>query len=259
MINVEYFKVSVQSPKVGAIIPLIDFIDNFVEKSKIPFGKSIKVIGLEEDITSPRLILFDLVDEKPYKRESNIFTIRINESNFELITEEEEHFNLSRDTLFEIIKLELTNLNIKHVFSDEHENISVKPDLQVNKGLREKYGGSNEANLVVNRRVAAMENSNRALTKIINRIFARRRYPFRVSHLEIDKNIVYASDSKGNKARFYLEERDGRMTLKNNKDHSDFKGYKGPRGRRRRRGHRGHKDTENNNPTLRRNFKHRIY
>lgn len=103
VISVDYFQLSKKSQDKELVISLIELIKKTTKEFATPLKKNIKIIGLEDDRSVPRLILFDLIKDKPYLSEFNIFQIQINTSNYEVLANGERYVAKNIESIEEII------------------------------------------------------------------------------------------------------------------------------------------------------------
>lgn len=111
MTTVEFFQISECFRAKGHLKTLIDIVQNSAENFAFPLKKSIKVIGSEKNF-EPQLILLDLVVEKPYLQEYNVFQIRINASSYEVALHEERLVSNNIEHLSETIHTIISNYNL---------------------------------------------------------------------------------------------------------------------------------------------------
>lgn len=116
MTTVEYFQVSECFREKDYLKSLIDIIQKSVGNFASPLKKSIKIIGSEHNF-KPQLILLDLVVENPYLQEYNVFKIRINEVNYEVVSHEERLTLDNIKRLDEIIPIIMSNYDFRSLGS----------------------------------------------------------------------------------------------------------------------------------------------
>ncbi|CQR47376.1 hypothetical protein BN1058_01687 [Paraliobacillus sp. PM-2] len=127
MVSVNYFQLSKDSQGQELVTSFIEVIQKSTKEFATTLEKNIKVIGLEEEQSTPRLILLDLVANKPYLREFNIFKIRINTSNYEVLTNEERYIVNNSECIEDILSEIISNYDIQEILNDKEDSNVVKP------------------------------------------------------------------------------------------------------------------------------------
>ncbi|MBJ8056123.1 hypothetical protein JDS87_30780 [Bacillus cereus] len=137
MISIEYFQISKDTIEKKPLSILIELIQKSVQEFAPPLNKSIKVIGLEEEQSTPRLILFDLVTKRPYLREINIFKIRINPSNYEVLTNKDSFVADKLESIGDVIDKVISNYDIQELTNqNEKRNLLESVDQSIQKNRK---------------------------------------------------------------------------------------------------------------------------
>lgn len=219
---------------------MIELIEKSVQEFAPPLNKSIKVIGLEEDQSTPRLILFDLVIKRPYLREINIFKIRINPSNYEVLTNKDSFVVDKLESITDIINKAISNYDIQELTNqNEKKDLleSVDQSIQKNrkrmpslpKAIEESFQWSRQRPRYIGATIEATAqwgakrpkipkapgagyNKRRMLRKI-NQMMAKQKVKFRATNVKVQKDYILASDNHGTIVKFLIDNKQGQLSL----------------------------------------------
>lgn len=239
VISVEYFQISKDSKDKGVLNTLLELITKSVEEFAPALNKSIKVIGLEEEQSTPRLILLDLIVTGPYLKEINIFKIRINTSGYEVSANEESFFVDKLEYIGDVINQITSNYDIQEITGqNETRNLTESVDEVIQKprrwkprpyvnettGIKFQWAAKRlrdvdtaiEVNANppwVGKMPVAKGYNKKIVLRQINRMMAKKKSGFRATNINIRKDHVLASDNHGNTVKFFMDTRHGRLFL----------------------------------------------